>query len=238
MNDNRRRSQQWQRLVGAFFAPILGSTPEAWAEGNRAVSASLFEPDSWRRRLRAAPDYAAFERVYLLDWLGQMCRLVGVPMPPEEESLELARRADDSIPRRVNAAFPGATEAIRTLHARGYPLCTASGESSVELAGYLDGMGVRECFGRLYGSDLIDAFKAGPEFYERIFADATVAPSDAVVVDDSPEALGWAAQTGARTVLVDSRPHPDAWRVPSGCLRIGSLVELPLILERLNPHSS
>jgi len=84
MNDNRRRSQQWQRLVGAFFAPILGSTPEAWAEGNRAVSASLFEPDSWRRRLRAAPDYAAFERVYLLDWLGQMCRLVGVPMPPEE----------------------------------------------------------------------------------------------------------------------------------------------------------
>jgi FMN phosphatase YigB (HAD superfamily) len=51
---------------------------------------------------------------------------------------------------------------------------------------------------------------AAPEFYERIFADATVTPSDAVVVDDNAEALGWAAQTGARTVLVDSRPYLDA----------------------------
>ena len=31
MNDSRRRSVQWQRLVGEFFAPRLGGTAEAWA---------------------------------------------------------------------------------------------------------------------------------------------------------------------------------------------------------------
>ncbi|MFQ5795557.1 MAG: hypothetical protein ACE5JP_10975 [Candidatus Bipolaricaulia bacterium] len=34
LNDNTRRSLQWQRLLGEFFPPILGGTPESWAEAN------------------------------------------------------------------------------------------------------------------------------------------------------------------------------------------------------------
>ena len=144
MNDNRRRALQWQRLVGEFFTPLLGGTPEAWAEANRVVAAGPFDPTAWRARLRAAPDYASFERAYLLDWLRQMCALVGVPNPPAEESVDLARRAGSWIIRRVDAAFPGVVAAIRSLHNHGYTLHTASGESSVDLESYLDGMGVRE----------------------------------------------------------------------------------------------
>lgn len=227
MNDNRVRGEQWRRMVAEFFAPILGGAPEVWAEANRVVIDRILEPTAWLARLRAAPDYQNFDDAYQLDWLHEMCAIVGVPSPPDDESVALARRAGQSIIRRVRAAFPGAVEAIQTLHARGYTLHTASGESSVDLAGYLEGMGVRDCFGRLYGPDLIDTFKAGPEFYSRLLADAGVTPDEALVVDDNPEMLGWAAEAGARTVLVRATPmerHGTA-------LRIGSLAELPELLR-------
>ncbi len=227
LNDNRLRGEQWQRMVGEFFAPILGGAPEVWARANRVVIDSILEPSAWFARLRAAPDYRSFDLAYQLDWLHRMCAIVGVPPPTEAESVELARRASASIIRRVRAAFPGAVEAIRALHARGYTLHTASGASSDDLAAYLEGMGVRDCFGRLYGPDLIDTFKMGPEFYTRLLADAGVAPEEALVLDDNAEVLRWAAQVGAWTVLVRAG-SPER---PATALHIGSLAELPELLR-------
>jgi HAD superfamily hydrolase (TIGR01509 family) len=230
MNDNARRGPQWQRLVAEFFAPLLGGEPAAWAEANRVVAEGLLEPAAWQARLREASNYASFDRAYQRDWLGGMCALVGVAAPPEEEGFALACRANDWITRRVRSACPGAVEAIRALAARGYALHTASGELSADLAGYLEGMGVRECFGRLYGPDLLDTFKEGPEYYARLFADADVAPADALVVDDSPRAVAWAASVGARAVLVGATsPPPGDGATP----RIAGLFELPALLERL-----
>src|SRR5207248_6200839 len=168
-----------------------------------------FEPSSaWQARLLSAPDYESFERAYNLDWLGGMCAIVGVPRPSEEESIALSREATAWIIPQVRSAYPGAVETVRLLHAKGYPLHTASGSSSTDLEGYLRGMGVRACFGHLYGPDLIGTFKAGPQFYERVLADAGVAPGDALVLDDSPDAVKWAAQAGARGVLVSPTEAP------------------------------
>src|SRR6266581_3269207 len=202
MNDNGTRASQWQRLVSEFFVPLLSGTAEAWSHANRVAADRLFEPGAWRRRVQAAPDYRSFDRAYQMEWLQGMCELVGVGTPPEEECLRLARRAVTFITCRVQAAFPGVVDAIRTLHRQGYMLHTASGESSLDLAGYLQAMGVHDCFGRLYGPDLIDTFKEGPEYYERMLADLGIAPADALVVDDSPHAIGWATQVWARAVLV------------------------------------
>jgi HAD superfamily hydrolase (TIGR01509 family) len=214
--------------VAEFFAPRLGGRPDAWSEANRVVVETFFDLAVWDARLRAAEgDYDRFDRAYQLDWLGGMCVVVGVPRPPDEEALDLARDADLYVTRRVRAAFPGAAEAIRALRARGYRLCTASGESSRELDGYLQGMGVREHFDRLYGPDLIATFKSGPAYYERLLADAGVPPAHALVVDDSPRAIVWAASAGARAVLVGTNPCPDAARV------IASLRELPEVIERV-----
>ncbi len=229
MNDNTVRAAQWRRLVGEFFAPILGGVPGAWAEANRVVTARILEPAAWEARLRAAPDYGTFDRAYQVDWLHDMCRRVGVPLPSEDECSALVRRADAFIIPRIRAAFPGAVEAIRALHAAGYTLHTASGESSTDLAGYLDGMGVRACFGRLYGPDLIDAFKTGPAYYERLLADAGVASAEALIVDDSPLAVSWAMQAGARAVLVGAAPDADV----AASAHIGALAELPQALQRL-----
>lgn len=105
----------------------------------------------------------------------------------------------------------------------GNHLHTTSGACSTEVAGYLEGMEVRHCFGRLYGADMINTFKEGPEYYKRIFTDVGILPTEALVVDDCPHAIAWAAQTGARTVLISTSSSPEN----SVTLRIGSLAELP-----------
>ncbi len=235
MNNNQVRGEQWPPLVAEFFAPRLGGAPEAWAEANRIVISRIFEPPAWQARLQSVGnyesfDYRRFEYQYQLDWISGMCELVNVPIPDEEQCYRLAVEATVAIIPRVRSAFPGAADAIRALHARGYTLYTASGSPSREIEGYLEGMGVRDCFQRrLYGPDLIDTFKAGPAFYERIFADSSVDPAHALVVDDLPHALAWARQAGARTVLVGAAPAAQ-----DADIRIASLAQLPDIIHRFD----
>lgn len=230
MNDNTVRALQWQRLVGEYFVPLLGGSSEAWASANRVVTGRLFEPGTWRKRIQAAADYRSFDHDYQVEWLQGMCELVGAETPPREECLHLSHRAAAFITRHVHATFPGVEDTIRTLHCQGYTLHTASGESSRELEGYLHAMGVRDCFGQLYGPDLIETLKEGPEYYERIFADLGISAADAVVVDDSPRATQWAMQVGARAVPVGNSSLPQM----GPTLHIGSLLELSATLQRLD----
>jgi beta-phosphoglucomutase-like phosphatase (HAD superfamily) len=230
ISDNSVRGPQWQRLVSEFFPPILGGEPQAWADANRVVINAILEPAAWQARLKAATDYRTFEDDYYIYWLGEMCRLVGIPRPPDEESIALSRQASTWITRQVRADFPGVVDTIRLLHERGYMLHTASGESSADLEAYLGTMGVLGCFGNLYGPDLVDTFKVGPEFYERMFDHAAISADDALVVDDSPLAVSWASQAGAHTVLVGAQTTAQ---VPRQVATIGSLAELPGLIEEL-----
>lgn len=230
MNDNSKRASQWQHLVSEFLVPRLGGTGEAWVEANRIVADRLLNLESWNVRLQAAGDYARFDHDYQIDWLKGMCELVGVPAPSDEACFDLAHQATAYVTSRVHAAFPGVVEAIRCLHSQGYTLYTASGEASLDLAGYLEAMGVRACFKRLYGPDLVDTFKSSPAYYERIFADVGIAPSEALIVDDSPFAINWAAQLGARTVLVGNALYPPC----RAMLRIAALSELPALLPQID----
>ncbi len=226
ITDKQRRAAEFGRLVGDCFVPLLGGTQEAWTRAHSAVVDRLADPQSLSAC--ASADFVGFYRAYQLRWVAGMCELLGLPTPPEEECLDLAYRALGWITRRIQAALPGAVEAIHLLHRQGYALHTASGSCSLELAGYFEGMGVRRCFGRLYGADLINTFKEGPQYYARLFADAGVQPASALVVDDSAEATRWAARLGARTVLVSASPHPETGTTP----RLESLAELPAFLRQ------
>jgi HAD superfamily hydrolase (TIGR01509 family) len=228
MNDNRLRGEQWPLLVGEFFAPRLGGTMTAWAEANRLVVQRMFESANWLQRVRASSDYAHFERTYWLDWLSEMGQLVGITLPYEEVCIHLAQQAESAIIPRIRSAFPGASEAIKQLHSEGYTLHTASGESSVHLTHYLEGMGVRDCFGRLYGVDLLNTLKEGPAYYHQLFADLQIAPGDALIVDDSPRALAWASSLGARTVLVGATQETS-----HEMTHISILAQLPALLQKM-----
>ncbi|HEV2251429.1 MAG TPA: hypothetical protein VGT60_13080 [Candidatus Limnocylindria bacterium] len=66
--------------------------------------------------------------------------------------------------------------------------------------------------------------KTGPRYYERIAADSGVDPRAAIVVDDSANALDWAAATGFRAV------HLDRAGAGSRFTRIATLDELVPLL--------
>src|ERR687884_67260 len=111
-------------------------------------------------------------------------RLGGVPEAWAAANAEVAAR----LFREYEAYFSADAAASRTAYWAGYE------------EDWLSGMWVRGCFGALYGPDQVDTAKAGPLFYERIFAHAALLLGEVLVVDDSEGALGWAAAVGARTV--------------------------------------
>jgi FMN phosphatase YigB (HAD superfamily) len=226
ITDKRQQAEQWQSLIGAYFAPRLGRTPQEWNTAHRIVTERL--ADQGEVLQQATPDFITFHDTYDYYWLSGMCELLELPIPASEDCLALAETAIASLSSHVQAVLPGAVEAIQTLHSQGYPLHTASGAASFEIAGYLEVAGVRSCFGRCYGADLINTFKQGPVYFERLFADLRLRPADALVVDDGVDVLSWAAQVGARTLLVS--PPLDANKEMTTCIR--SLVELPTWLQQ------
>lgn len=232
MNDNRLRAPQWQRLVGEFLAPRLGGEPDVWARANRDFTSAFFVPEVMDRRIAKANGWLDFDRSYEIDWLRGMCELVGIPAPNDDDCVEIAHQANRYVIPRVRSAYPGAAEAILALHVAGYRLFTASGEASDDLADYLGGMGVgvREAFTRLYGPDLIDVMKIGPEYYHGVFGDAGVDPGSALVVDDQPRVIRWALEAGARAMLIGDAPAPPDWP------RIEKLADLPAWLTGADVH--
>jgi HAD superfamily hydrolase (TIGR01509 family) len=226
ITDKRQRTKQWHYLIGDYFAPLFGRTAGEWNTAQQRVTERLL--DQGEALQQATPDFITFHHTYDRSWLSGMCELLGLPIPAEEECVALADQAIASISSRIQAALPGSVEAIQTLHSQGYVLHTASGTLSFEIAGYLEAEGVRPCFGRCYGADLINTFKQGPESFERLFADVGLRPAEALVVDDESDALGWAAQVGARTVLVSPPSHFE--KVTTAY--IGSLADLPAWLQQ------
>jgi beta-phosphoglucomutase-like phosphatase (HAD superfamily) len=91
-----------------------------------------------------------------------MCAQVGVSAPPSDDAcLELASEASAWISPQARAALPGAIDAVHALAAQ-YPLSTASGGPSYELAMHFQPMGIEEAFRHLYGPDLVNWPKSGP----------------------------------------------------------------------------
>lgn len=203
MNDNARRGPQFARLVGKYMPPRLGGSRDAWAAANTEVAARLFERHFAHFGANPYASWHAFWDGYEFEWLQGMCSKVGATAPEDPVAFRrLARECDAYVTRRVRSALPSSVGAIRTLHRAGFTLLTASGEASWELDGYLTGMRVRAYFdGHLYGPDQVNTAKFSPAYYERIFAHCDVNPDDALVVDDSEQALNWAAELGAHTVL-------------------------------------
>jgi beta-phosphoglucomutase-like phosphatase (HAD superfamily) len=200
LNDNGRRGPEYLRLLGEYLPSRLGGTASQWKAANQAVFAPLFA--DVQSRIGTFANFADFQREYELRWIGGMCAHVGVPTPPPDAAIELTRAAAAHVERHADAAIDGAADAVRKLRNAGYLLHTASGTPSWELEAILTRMGVRPLFATLYGPDLIDHVKHGPEYYRRIFRHAGVSPEQALVIESSPTACGWARSTGARAVWI------------------------------------
>lgn len=169
--------------------------------------------------------YEEFRRTDRVEWLRDMLLFAQVSLPSEAELDVVALEATRYVPPRTRATVPGAADALKALHGRGFALFTASGDDAENLGGYLRGLGVRELFQQTYGADLLGVSKTGPAFYVALLAHAALDPARTIVVDDDAWRLDCARALGMDTVLVGQKdrgaPHQ----------RVAQLAELPDVLE-------
>ncbi|MHA2175122.1 MAG: HAD family hydrolase [Candidatus Hodarchaeales archaeon] len=228
MNNNAIRSVQWRELVALFFVPRFGGSHYKWKEANTYAFANLWK--IYESRLKNDPyiDYNLYKKKEMEQWILDTFEIMEIEAPDIDTRLTLSKEASEWITNRVRSGYPGVVETIKLLVEKGFMLCTASGEASHELNGYLTGMGIREYFSNLFGPDLINTIKASPRFYHRIFYQMRIDPTKAIVVDDSPDAIDWAATTGAKTIHV---LHSEECHKNSCDYHISSLEEIILILD-------
>jgi phosphoglycolate phosphatase-like HAD superfamily hydrolase len=207
LNDNALRPSQYLTLIGEFMPPRLGGTAEQWRDANRTAA-----PAAWRGVVARLPEFSThkeFYRTYGLDWMKRMCEGSGVPLPPEDEAWAVFSDVMHYCTERVSSAAAGAVDAVQSLRRAGYTLYTASGTASWELRNIVANMGLSDAFIQLYGPDITDRVKYGPQFYEAIFAHAGVDPARALVVESDEECCKWAVDAGAEAVWVDSHRQGD-----------------------------
>jgi FMN phosphatase YigB (HAD superfamily) len=135
-------------------------------------------------------------------WLYDMCDGVGVARPPGSAADEIASDALRFVRENLTFHIPLVVDRLRELRRRGIILHIASGDAHEDLVQYLEAMGIRKLFGRVYGSDLVNVWKTSAAYYRAILAETGTDPITALVIDDSDRAIGWAAESGLRGVLV------------------------------------
>jgi HAD superfamily hydrolase (TIGR01509 family) len=197
---------QWRRLIGEFLAPRLGGTPQSWGEAN--VPAFERQLERWRAAMAGGgpADIRGFFANDARLWLLDMCDANGVARPSAKDSERIARETSSYVRAHLDIRAPARTlELLRELRVRGVVLHTASGDAHDDLVEYLERIGARDLFDRIYGSDVVNTWKFGPEYYRAILNDSRVDPALAAVVDDSPKALAWARECGLHGFLVERR---------------------------------
>ena len=142
-----------------------------------------------------------------IEWLTKMFTLVQITPPPYNQRVKIAQEASEWITSRVRSTYPGVVDTIKFLNSKNIKICTSSGEVSWELRGYLKGMGVLDCFHKLFGPDIINRMKASSSYYERILENIQLHPSDAITVDDSAHFLSMASELGITTIHVDNHKN-------------------------------
>jgi HAD superfamily hydrolase (TIGR01509 family) len=187
---------QWQQLVGEFLVPRLGGNAEAWGSANKYAAERMFA----RYRDPGGTPRETHGRLRRL-WFREMCEHAGVA--PPKQSGALAEETFAWVTERLRAPLPGMVEVLRLLKARGNRLFISAGLVSQDGDAYLRGMGVRELFEEIYGTDVIDRWKTNAGFYRKVLEHSGVRPEEALTVDDQERCLNWAKRAGfARTFLL------------------------------------
>ncbi|MHA1994895.1 MAG: HAD family hydrolase [Candidatus Hodarchaeales archaeon] len=202
MNDNTSREPQWRELIAQFFVPRYGGTNNIWKSANNYAFNRLMDDYNFTIKNTPLIEYNTFWKKTVSQWITDMFIFAKIEPPSIKQRFQLGREVEEWITPRVDSAYPGIVDTIISLKDRGYTLCTASGESSWSLRGYLLGMGVNDCFTKLYGPDLIDTLKGGKIYYKKILTDMKISPEDGVIVDDSSAYLKYAKEMGIKTIHV------------------------------------
>ncbi len=130
-------------------------------------------------------------------------------------------------------AMPGAVEAVRALHAAGYPLAVTSSGIREYIALVLGRLGITDCFGVIVTGADVTHGKPHPEPYLVTAVRLGLSPAECVVFEDATVGVRAAKAAGMRCIAV---PNPDAMQpqdLAAADLILPSLSEFtPALLAR------
>ena len=229
MNDNRIRGLQYQKLVGEYFTPKFGGEPYMWAESNLNFIEEIMNEYSKAVYDGSDIDYKAYHADFVKRWVEEMFNYVGVKLPAKSEYNQIYQEAIEYIAPNIRSAYPGVVNAIKKLKRLGFNLYTASGEDSLEIKGYLQGMRVRDLFENFYGPDLINTHKTSDNFFKRVLNDVWFEPDKTIFIEDKPRFLECALNSGANVIQACLTGEFE----PSYQYYIKDMNELPKIITNL-----
>ncbi len=229
MNDNRIRGVQYQKLVGEYFTPKFGGEPYLWAEGNLNFVEEIMREYNEAICDNRDIDYKTYHADFVKRWIEEMFDYVGVKLPAKSEYEQIYREAIEYITPNIRSSYPGVVEAIKKLKRFGFKLYTASGEDSLELKGYLQGMRVKDLFENFYGPDLINTHKTNDNFFKRVLDDVWFETDRTIIIEDNPKFLECALNSGANVVQACLTGEFE----PSYQYYIKDMNELPKVVTNL-----
>jgi HAD superfamily hydrolase (TIGR01509 family) len=183
---------------------VLLDSEAAWVEVKREFTEEL--GGHWKES--AQWDMLGMSSI---EWSRYMHDELGVPVPPERISSEVADRVVQQYRERL-PLLPGAVEAVRSL-ARDWPLAlaTSSNRNVVDLV--LEEGGLANCFAATVSSEEVDRGKPAPDVYLEAARRLDVDPTACVAIEDSTNGIRSAHAAEMAVIAVPNKdfpPEPDA----------------------------
>lgn len=154
---------QWCRLIGEFLSPRLGGSALAWGQAN--VPAFERQTVRWQAEMgRRGP--ADIRGIFAKDarlWFVDICDAAGVARPAAEEADRIAADTVSYVKAHLVIRPPRkGLWALRALRRRGVAPHITSNDARADLVEFLQRIGVRHLFDRIYGTDVVNTWKFGP----------------------------------------------------------------------------
>ena len=159
------------------------------------------------------------------EWSRYMHDELGVPVPPDRISSEVAERLAQRYQQEL-PLLPGAVEAVRSL-ARHWPLGLASSSNRNVIDLVLEEAGLADAFAATVSSEEVGAGKPAPDVYLEAASRLGVDPTACVAIEDSTNGIRSANAAGMAVIAVPNRdfpPEPEALALAA--LALDSLEEL------------
>jgi HAD superfamily hydrolase (TIGR01509 family) len=183
---------------------VLLDSETAWVEVKREFT----EESGGHWQERAQLDMLGMSSI---EWSRYMHDELGVPVPPERISAEVADRLAERYRERL-PLLPGAVEAVRSLAAN-WPLAlaTSSNRNVIDLA--LEKSGLSDAFAATVSSEEVERGKPAPDVYLEAARRLKVDPPACVAIEDSANGIRSAHAAKMAVIAVpneDFPPEPNA----------------------------
>jgi len=183
---------------------VLLDSEAAWVEVKREFT----EDNGGRWKQSAEWDMLGMSST---EWSRYMHDELGVPVPPEQISSEVAGRLAERYRQRL-PLLPGAVEAVRSL-ARDWPLALATSSNRNVIDLVLEEAGIADAFAATVSSEEVARGKPAPDVYLDAARRLEVDPGACVAIEDSSNGIRAAHAAGMAVIAIPNRdfpPEPDA----------------------------